>query len=97
MVALFEMLCQRSVHFVDVIPLKHRMPNTPCSKLSTPDPTQARHLLDRRLTTLVNCFFTPNRGISSHQLMYGKLLDYFDFCEYPFYLKEIDLVRACFY
>ena len=79
MVALFEMLCQRSVHFIDVIPLKNRMPGG--AKASSPDPTQARHLLDRRLTTLVNCFYSPNQGLSSHQLMYAKMIDYIDYCK----------------
>ena len=83
-VALFEMLCLKSDNFPEAIDPKFRMPHVSGNATSYAETSKLRHQADSLLTYLVNAFVSPNLGITSHQVMYDKLLEFISFCKYNY-------------
>ena len=76
------MLCSQSESFPEFIPVKFRMPGTPGTRAGCQSDPEIGHNLDSRLTSLINAYYAPVRGLSFHKNMYRKLMDYIAFCKY---------------
>lgn len=80
--ALFEMLCIQSECFPETLEPCKRMPEATTFCSPAGGAAEVSHLLDNHLSNLVNSYRLPNHGMSSHKLMYTRLMHYIQFCKF---------------